>query len=506
MDPASLAFGVVSLAMQLVQATAAIQKLIATYKAPAKELSSLSDKLGDIEAIYYSLEAALNCYERTPKPWDAILLKKLQKTMTDCRDKVARLYSIISAITAGLTKKHRPFNTIGKIFLHDGLLTLSTTVTAAATTAYAGSSEASLFGLAIEAGDREISKFLMEQIPDISQRSHMSPNSDFNFRFNPLKRLDCTRAYIDMRRDSLSPFEFYSLIRNHDSNAYYVHSCINACKPYLFEHWQTFILQIWGQVVEAFVERWGGGPFKTEEWASIIAEAIADGLDVHTKTWGAEMDRYNGLSALSYILYETDTTDEALENLQAWVNLLENSGVDIQRYLDIETEHCASTWDANETYRQWNRPWSMFSRQFVVRESKARQLPCWIEMIDDSCIVRELFTEYPHLKEGISLKFRFPSSDVKEQHRAWKTPDWHTEQHDYPVYPPLDRGDLILLNRRGFSAEWDASIEADRAGLERVCNLMESRFERKQAKKMWKVGCSKRLKFQSRMPGTWVDE
>ncbi|KAK7431590.1 hypothetical protein QQZ08_001808 [Neonectria magnoliae] len=111
MDPASLAFGVISLAMQLVHATAAIQKLIATYKSAVKELSSLSDKLDDIEAICHSLETALNCYEQAPKPWDATLLKKLHRTMSDCRDKVSRYYSTISTITAGMTKKHRPFNT-----------------------------------------------------------------------------------------------------------------------------------------------------------------------------------------------------------------------------------------------------------------------------------------------------------------------------------------------------------------------------------------------------------
>ncbi|KAH7258232.1 hypothetical protein MRS44_010250 [Fusarium solani] len=117
MEPVSLAFGVVSLGMQLVQTAAAIRERIDAYKSAAKELSTLSDKLDDIEAICYSLEAAFGCCEQAPKPWDAMLLKKLHRTMSDCRDKVSRLYDIINKITSSQSNRHIPLNTTGARFL-----------------------------------------------------------------------------------------------------------------------------------------------------------------------------------------------------------------------------------------------------------------------------------------------------------------------------------------------------------------------------------------------------
>ncbi|KAI8660549.1 Helo-like-N domain-containing protein [Fusarium keratoplasticum] len=117
MEPVSLAFGVVSLGMQLVQTAAAIRERIDAYKSAAKELSILSDKLDDIEAICYSLEAAFGCYEQAPKPWDAMLLKKLHRIMSDCRDKVSRLYDIINKITSSQSNRHIPLNTTGARFL-----------------------------------------------------------------------------------------------------------------------------------------------------------------------------------------------------------------------------------------------------------------------------------------------------------------------------------------------------------------------------------------------------
>ncbi|WAO92863.1 Helo-like-N domain-containing protein [Fusarium falciforme] len=117
MEPVSLAFGVVSLGMQLVQTAAAIRERIDAYKSAAKELSTLSDKMDDIEAICYSLEAAFGCCEQAPKPWDTMLLKKLHRIMSDCRDKVSRLYDIINKITSSQSNRHIPLNTTGARFL-----------------------------------------------------------------------------------------------------------------------------------------------------------------------------------------------------------------------------------------------------------------------------------------------------------------------------------------------------------------------------------------------------
>ncbi|KAF5005345.1 hypothetical protein FDECE_8203 [Fusarium decemcellulare] len=119
MEPVSLAFGVVSLGMQLVQTAAAIRTQIEAYKSAAKELSTLSDKLDDIEAICYSLEAAFSCYEQAPKPWDVVLLRKLHKIMCDCCDKVTRLHQIVAKITSSQSTRRTPLNTMGTRFLQN---------------------------------------------------------------------------------------------------------------------------------------------------------------------------------------------------------------------------------------------------------------------------------------------------------------------------------------------------------------------------------------------------
>lgn len=55
MDPASLSFGIASLAIQLVQTAKAVKEYIAAYKSESQELENLADKLDDIETICCSL-------------------------------------------------------------------------------------------------------------------------------------------------------------------------------------------------------------------------------------------------------------------------------------------------------------------------------------------------------------------------------------------------------------------------------------------------------------------
>ncbi|KAM5344448.1 hypothetical protein ACJ41O_012984 [Fusarium nematophilum] len=120
MDPVSLAFGVVSVALQLVETTSAIQKLIATYKSAAKELAALSDKLDNIETICHSLEAVLANSEDLPRPWEVTLLKKLHKVIGDCRDRVSRVHDIISKILSRHHERRKPLNSLGALFLRHG--------------------------------------------------------------------------------------------------------------------------------------------------------------------------------------------------------------------------------------------------------------------------------------------------------------------------------------------------------------------------------------------------
>ncbi|KAH6962232.1 hypothetical protein BKA56DRAFT_598526 [Ilyonectria sp. MPI-CAGE-AT-0026] len=123
MDPASLALAVVGLGLQLVQMTTSIREKINAYKSAAQELSSLSEKLENIEVIFHSLEVAFNGYEESSRPWDVVLLRQLYKIMRDCSDKVLRLHDMINMIFASQTRRIKPFGALGALFLqHRGAL------------------------------------------------------------------------------------------------------------------------------------------------------------------------------------------------------------------------------------------------------------------------------------------------------------------------------------------------------------------------------------------------
>jgi uncharacterized protein YukE len=118
MDPASLAFGIVSLAMQLVQTTGAIKNLISSYKSATKELESLVDKLGDVEVICHSLEVVLSKdTDPGPMPWETSLLKRLHRTVRECYKKVTTVYNVIRKIDARTEKGRNPFRHTGFLFL-----------------------------------------------------------------------------------------------------------------------------------------------------------------------------------------------------------------------------------------------------------------------------------------------------------------------------------------------------------------------------------------------------
>ncbi|KAF4973089.1 hypothetical protein FSARC_520 [Fusarium sarcochroum] len=119
MDPASLALGVVSLAMQLVQTTEAIKNLISAYKSAAKELETLSNKLDDVETICYSLEVVLaNVESPTHKPWEVNLLKRLHRIILECYEKTSEIHNVISKISSKHKKGRNPLRTMGSLFLH----------------------------------------------------------------------------------------------------------------------------------------------------------------------------------------------------------------------------------------------------------------------------------------------------------------------------------------------------------------------------------------------------
>lgn len=118
MDPASLAFGIVSLAMQLVQTTGAIKNLISAHKSAAKELKSLADKLDDVEVICHSLESVLSEVDDPDlRSWETSLLKRLHRNIHECCEKISTVYNVIRKIDARTTKGRNLFRHTGFLFL-----------------------------------------------------------------------------------------------------------------------------------------------------------------------------------------------------------------------------------------------------------------------------------------------------------------------------------------------------------------------------------------------------
>ncbi|KAF7545030.1 hypothetical protein G7Z17_g9486 [Cylindrodendrum hubeiense] len=377
MDPVSLAFGVVALGLQLAETAAAVRSKISAYKSATRELSRLSDKLDNIEAICRSLEVAFDCYENVTKPWDAVLLKKLHCIMSDCRDRVSTLHEVITKISTAQKRRYTPLNTVGALFLkHKGVI-------------------------------RKCNDDLDESLQSL--HLHMTTN---------------------------------------------------------------------------------------------ILDAILSGLDVHCKVWTGQYPRFKGASALKSIMRCAKSPNDVLEMVQNWVELLEESGVNIQQYLEIEVEHCGSTWSEDaEVIRG-----SPFRRRFDVREIDGRQLPCWIELCDESCPSHELFEEFPHLtRPDPGETVHFPGPGNQEPHKAWKhvnTPD------EILIRLALQRKLARCLPAADLWDETDYIKWRQMCidGLERACDLMESRFERRQLKKLRKAGHPGKIKMRSQMPGAWVNE
>lgn len=117
MDPAALSFGVVSLALQIVETAVVIRRYIRAYKSAPQEIQGLSDKLDDIEAVCNSLELIIDGYERASQPRGEAMLSHLKKSMEKCRNRVCTLHGIISQIVSQVQKTQNPLISTGVLFL-----------------------------------------------------------------------------------------------------------------------------------------------------------------------------------------------------------------------------------------------------------------------------------------------------------------------------------------------------------------------------------------------------
>ncbi|KAI8653487.1 Helo-like-N domain-containing protein [Fusarium keratoplasticum] len=361
MDPASLAFGVVSLAMQLMQTTTAIKKLIADYKSAAKDLAVLSDKLDDIEAVCHSLEVVLANFDEIRNPWEATLLNKLYKAIGDCRDKVSLAYDAVRKVTARHKNGRASLATVGSLFLQhraqirqcsDDLDRSLSSLQLHMTTNILwenADDETTFYGYAILYNANDVCRFLVEHLPDSLQRtsSHISPAPPLVSAgvYYGLKQL--AFDYVDLRGDALTPGEFSTMLIAISSPARDVKTYVDYCKQRLSDRWKPFNLCLYSYLVSTF-ELWHNSQRYNilDDWAPILIDVLSNGVDIHTKTWLDErqLKELEGLSAVHRILASADSSQMAMERCRLWLDLLERVGVDIEQYLDVEIEHCTATW------------------------------------------------------------------------------------------------------------------------------------------------------------------
>ncbi|EEU35645.1 uncharacterized protein NECHADRAFT_86862 [Fusarium vanettenii 77-13-4] len=226
--------------------------------------------------------------------------------------------------------------------------------------------------------------------------------------------------YIDMRGDSLTPLEVLRAL-NELRSARDLKIFVEYCKQRFSDDWWPFNLRLYSYLVGMFELSYSMRPCDLlDDWAPVLADVLSNGVDIHTSTWLDKplTGRHEGFSAVHRIISNAESPQMALERCSLWLNLLEQVGVDIEEYLDVEINHCIATWDQKSTENG-----TEFRKIFTVQEYGGRRMPCWIQEIDGACPIRELLLEFPHFqKRDTMYRFDLDTSTTSELHRAWKDP------------------------------------------------------------------------------------
>ncbi|RKK73321.1 hypothetical protein BFJ69_g9325 [Fusarium oxysporum] len=666
MDPASLGFGILSLAMQLVQTAKAVKEYIAAYKPAAKELESLADKLDDIETICCSLEVILSDGTRRFNTLEVNLLQKLRRIIQQCLSKVSDIHKILNSISRMQKNTRNPLKTVGALFLRykdqirlatngldrclsslqlhmtanilavtmtshkavrsplpttttstareakripgvrkldlcdkrptrrkspetiidtwrqawstkafvqwtrrttkeeissgssssaiqdDSIFTIGssllslyvkvslrrgnlapfcitlqiprviylqegqrqigekvemafmddnlgqiqafftqgilTPATVIAWDEYDPDNETSLLGLAALTKSQSILRFLATQTFDLSNRNHIG-SARYLYAFNGEDGPRCVLEYIKIRQDSILASEFHMILRG-IVDPYNAQICIEACTPHFSGNMVAFNTAVWRYAMKQFKHDLA---VNIEGWADLIAGCISRGLDIHQ-----QLRSDTEFSALKDILFYNWDTDEILEHVHRWIDILEEAGVNIKEYLMVETECCFATWRDTPYWNNKKTGSSNYRRVLFIEESRGRQFPFWALFIQDECPVKELLTEHEHFASPLTLYQGGSTQAYIAQHEAWK------EHQTLGVPGGSDRHRkgwpfwLPLRHYNDYSAE-----EAE--WVDRELQLAQDRFDRRQKHKQGKVG-QHRQKRRMRMPGTWVED
>ncbi|SCV49314.1 uncharacterized protein FFB14_10825 [Fusarium fujikuroi] len=551
MDPASLSFGIVSLAMQLVQTAKAVKEHIAAYKSAAKELESLADKLDDIETICCSLEIILSDGTQNSSSLEVNLLKKLSRIIQQCLSQVSDIHSILDTISRMQKNTRNPLKTIGPLFLRhrdqirfatNGLdrclssLQLHMTANILAVTM---TSQKAVRGplpttTTSPSTVRDLRKTpSVRRNPDQSDKHHARRKSPetvvdtWRQAWNTKAFVQWTRkttkeevsvntnssiiqddsiftigssmlslyVKLSLRRGSLAPFcitlQIPRVIYIQEGQRQIGEKVESAFMDDNLSQIKTYFTQ--GILTPTTVIAWDEydpdnetsllGLAALTKSQSILKFLATQTFDLSSR--GLDIDQQlrcdTDFSVLKDILFYNWDTDEILEQIHLWIDILEEAGISIKEYLMVETECCFATWRDTPYWINKKVYSSNYRRVLFIKESRGRQFPFWALSIHDECPVKELLTEHEHFATPLTM---YPGGSTQAfiaQHEAWKK---------YQALGLLDGSDRCL-KRWPFWLPlryYNDYSEEEAEWVDRELQVAGKRFDRKQKRKERKAG------------------
>ncbi|KAI7767332.1 hypothetical protein LZL87_013081 [Fusarium oxysporum] len=274
---------------------------------------------------------------------------------------------------------------------------------------YDPGNETSLLGLAALTKSQSILRFLATQTFDLSN-SHIG-SARYLYAFNGEDGPRYVLEYINIRQDFILASEFHMILRG-TVDPYNAQICVEACKPHLSRIMLGFNTAVWIYAMKQFKH---DSTVNIEGWAGLVADCVSRGLDIHQ-----QLRCDTELSALKDILFYNWDTDEILENVHRWIDILEEAGINVKEYLLVEMECCFATWHDTPYWNNKKVGSSNYRRTLFIKESKGRQFPFWALSIQDECPVRELLMEHQHFAIPLTLYQGGSTQAYIAQHEAWK--------------------------------------------------------------------------------------
>ncbi|QPC58995.1 hypothetical protein HYE67_001226 [Fusarium culmorum] len=361
--------------------------------------------------------------------------------------------------------------------------------------------ECNMLGLAAIKRAPRLLDFMRSQMARVEETAHFGGGSWRWCSIRTQGQLQSAIDYVNIRKNAITPYEVDMLLLG-VRDFRHLKACMDA-----YLSWRLIIPPelndlILERLLDTFMNVNFADNFEVKGYAAITSELIARGLDV-----------FNGNDSQPSIFtlltnYVTDS-DKGVEDIHRWLDILKLAGVDIEQYLRFETPRCVAAW--NKPSANWHTsfrgPDSYINRNLHVGDSKGRLIPFWRDSIDKSCLIHELLMEFPHFIDLDDFRFCTNAEQTMRYHRAWKNGQdlelFGPEKLSWPVAPVLrvdsQPDDPILA--ADITEEYKIALE----WTERAYNLMKSRFERKQMRKMQRRQRKGKTFTKVTLPGAWVD-